>query len=247
MLVKSKVKYIQSLSQKQLRDQLNVFVAEGPKIFKELASAANAEPVEIYATKEWVQRNAGWNNIIEEVTSDELSRISSLKSPNQVLAVFKRPHFTDTLTLKNNISLLLDGIQDPGNMGTIIRCADWFGVKNIICSRDCADVYSAKVVQATMGSICRVRIEYVDLISFLKNYPEIPVYAATLTGKELNKFISIKEGFLLIGNESKGIDSLLLSFANHTIRIPGKGGAESLNAGVATGILLAFMNLGNEA
>jgi TrmH family RNA methyltransferase len=135
--------------------------------------------------------------------------------------------------------LVLDGIQDPGNLGTIIRIADWFGVSHIVCSMDCADVYNSKVVQATMGSIARVNVFYTDLLAWLMSQNESTVYAATLEGKDVTKMTARKEGLIIVGNESKGIRNELVEFANERITIPKKGKAESLNAAVATGIILS--------
>ena len=241
MLVKTKVKYIQSLSQKQLRDELNVFVAEGPKIFDELTSSDNTIPKEIFGTSEWIASHEKWKSIFQEVSQDDLARLSFLKTPNQVLTVFHKPKFPDVPLLKNNITLVLDGIQDPGNMGTIIRCADWFGIQTIVCSRECADAYGSKVVQSSMGSISRVKVVYEELSSFFSKNKEIEILAAALDGEELVQPIHIKEAILMIGNESKGIRPELLNMANRKIKIPGTGKAESLNAAVATGILLAFL------
>ena len=136
---------------------------------------------------------------------------------------------------------MLDTIQDPGNLGTIVRCADWFGVQQIICSRDCVDLYNPKVVQSTMGSISRVQVVYEDLSTFIHDHSPIPVYAATLKGNDVSKLPTITEGIILIGNESKGIEPELLSMVSHHITIPRKGNAESLNAAVATGIILSHL------
>lgn len=242
MLVKSKIKYIQSLSQKKLRDDLNVFVAEGPKIFEELTSSSNTIPKEIFGTSEWIESHQKWKSIFQEVSQEELSRISSLKTPHKVLTVFNKPKFADIPRFENSITLILDDIQDPGNMGTIIRCADWFGVQNIICSPGCADAYSSKVVQSSMGSIARVQVLHEDLLDFLTKINGVPVFAASLDGVEIRQPILLKEAMLIIGNESKGIDQQLLGLATHKLKIPGKGKADSLNAAVATGILLAFMS-----
>ena len=135
----------------------------------------------------------------------------------------------------------MDYLTISGNMGTIIRLADWFGVKNIFCSMNCADAYSPKVVQASMGSITRVRIEYTDLSSLLEKNNELPIYAATLSGRDITKMEKLNEGLLVVGNESKGISDDILKLVNANITIPGKGKAESLNAAVATGIILSHL------
>jgi len=244
MLVKSQVKYIQSLSQKKLRDQEDSFVAEGPKIINELLAATNVDLKQLYATETWILENQsqvsriGAERIIS-VSPKELERISFLTSPNEVLGIFKKPEFSAALNMKGMVTLLLDAIQDPGNLGTIIRCADWFGITQVICSEECADVFSQKVIQSTMGSISRVRVEYLDPNLFLEEHKDVPVFAALLNGKDLHSFPKIKEGIILIGNESKGIRSSLINSSVQQLTIPRKGGAESLNAAVATGIILS--------
>ena len=136
---------------------------------------------------------------------------------------------------------MLDTIRDPGNLGTIIRIADWFGISQIICSADCADMYNSKVVQATMGSIARVNVFYTDLPEWLKQGSDVRIYAAMLEGKDVTKMSTIKEGLIIIGNESMGIDKEVLQYSNEKISIPRKGNAESLNAAVATGIILSHL------
>ncbi|WP_127127204.1 RNA methyltransferase [Pseudoflavitalea rhizosphaerae] len=242
MLVKTQVKYIQSLSQKKLRDEEGVFVAEGPKIVEELLQAGNTDLVQLYAEHEWIQKQAFLpQNAVQTVTSADLERISFLQTPHQVLGIFRKPAFPTGLSLRNKISLMLDTIQDPGNLGTIIRCADWFGISTVICSRDSADVFNPKVVQSTMAGIARVRVLYEELPQFLQQHSDIPVYAATLNGTPLPKLGQLKEGILLIGNESKGISNELLGMSSHKITIPRIGKAESLNAAVATGIILSHI------
>ena len=242
MLVKSQVKYIQSLSQKKLRDEAGVFVAEGPKIINELLRADNIRAQQLFATEEWIaQEPARGADILHTVSPAELERLSFQQTPNQVLGVFTKPVFPKIISWNNTISLMLDTIQDPGNMGTIMRCADWFGIKQIVCSHDSADVFNPKVVQSGMGSIGRVQVFYEDLSSFLDEHNSVPVYAATLNGTSLYSMPGIQSGIILIGNESKGIQEDLLAKSRYRITIPGKGRAESLNAAVATGIILSHI------
>lgn len=240
MLVKSKVKYIQSLSQKKLREAEAVFVAEGPKIVNEILLAPNVQLQELFATREWIDQNPHWKRNSQEITDDELRGISFLQSPNMVLGIFRNPVFS-TPSLPNKVSLMLDNIQDPGNLGTIVRCADWFGIEHIICSPDCADVFNPKVVQSTMGSICRVNVRYEELTAFVQGNRELPLYAATLQGKDISNHPKIGQGIIIIGNESKGIQHALLEKVENRITIPRKGDAESLNAAVATGIILSHL------
>ena len=245
MLSKTIVKYIQSLAHKKLRDEHGVFIAEGPKVVAELLHSNKFPCKIICGLQSWMDDNAVLLRNISaedkiEINESELERISLLQTPNKVMAVFykKENELTD---LKNNFSLMLDEIQDPGNMGTTIRTADWFGIKNIICSNECADCYNPKVVQASMGSLGRVNIIYTQLEEFIHENKGISIYAATLTGKHLSSFNKLKEGIILIGNESKGVKENLLRLAAEQITIPKYGEAESLNAGVAAGIILSHI------
>ena len=237
MLTKAQVKYIQSLGHKKLRDSEDVFVAEGPKLVNELLNADNVNPVAVYATELFAEKHPHLKNLVC-IGEKELERISSQSTPNEVLGVFSKPSFGQP-ALTGTISLMLDGIQDPGNLGTIIRTADWFGIRTILCSMDCADNFNAKVVQSTMGSLTRVQLVYTELLSFIQEYTLPPLYAATLNGKDLYQLGKLKEGIFIIGNESKGIRKELQDAASHKITIPRKGNAESLNAAVATGIILS--------
>jgi len=243
MISKNQVKYIQSLGQKKSRDTENCFIAEGPKLVNELLQSKNCNIIQLYVLKEWIDNNpkAATQTEIIEVSADELEKISQLSTANQVLAIVEKIQWKTDPEIKGNILLALDAIQDPGNMGTIIRLADWFGIKNIFCSPDCADVYNPKVVQASMGSISRVRVESIDLLSWLKENKEMRIYAAVLNGRDITKMEKPSEGVIVIGNESKGINEEIVKLANVQITIPGKGKAESLNAAVATGIILSHL------
>jgi len=243
MITKNQVKYIQSLGQKKSRDIENRFIAEGPKLVNELVKEENCRIIHLLALKEWIDENPGAGNHTEiiEISGAELEKISQLATPNQVLAVIEKIQWNNDPQVKGNVSLALDTIQDPGNMGTIIRLADWFGVRNIFCSADCADVYNPKVVQASMGSISRVRVEYTNILSWLIENSDLRIYAAVLNGTDITKMEKINEGIIVIGNESKGITREMLKLANVQITIPGKGKAESLNAAVATGIILSHL------
>ena len=246
MIIKSKLKYIQSLSHKKFRDEEGVFIAEGPKLVEELMESGNTRLKELYSTREWAEKNKGHYDAgkLEIIDPSVLERISSLSTPNEVLAVFYKPQFEGSPAFGGQLTLVLEGIQDPGNLGTIIRIADWFGVTNIVCGPGTADAYNSKVVQSTMGSISRVRIIYLEeeAQGFLEKHPDIPVFAASLGGKNIFETESVQEAFIIIGNESKGISPALLSRASQVITIPRKGKAESLNAAVATGIILAHFS-----
>ena len=245
MLSKNIAKYIQSLSHKKLRDEEGAFIAEGPKIVAELLASKNFICKIICGEKEWLLVNKNLFNIpvadIYEVDEDSLKKISLLKTPNKVIAVFRKKELKSQPQLTNKISLVLDDISDPGNMGTIIRIADWFAIENIICSENCVDVYNPKVVQSTMGSLARVNILYAVLTDFFEAHKNITIYAATLSGKNVSEFRDLHEGFILIGNESKGISKELLALSKNQITIARYGAAESLNAAVATGIILSHI------
>ncbi|RTL59284.1 MAG: RNA methyltransferase [Sphingobacteriales bacterium] len=246
MLGKAQAKYIQSLSHKKFRDEENLFIAEGPKIAAEILQEKPHAVKQIYALDEWLIKNKNLvKNIdataITPVNENELERISQLSTPNQVLLLVEKFSIDDNIDLNKELVIMLDAIQDPGNLGTIIRIADWFGVKHIICSADCADAYNTKVIQSTMGSIMRVNVLYKDLPAFLKLQKNVRIYAAVLEGTPIQKLSGEHTGILLIGNESKGISEELLQLANKKITISKKGNAESLNAAVATGIILSHL------
>lgn len=260
MLSKNKIKHLQSLTRKKGRDEFRLFMAEGPKVVEELLDADNIDVLEVYATATWLSAHAprlstlaraGYEGksaappVITEITDKELKQVSALTTPNQVIAVARQPVYPNGPELRGRITLLLDSIQDPGNLGTIIRCADWFGIQNVICSPTCADAWNPKVVQSTMGSIARVRVTATNLMAFLDEHAGItdplPVMAAALDGSSLDQVKGIQEGLLIIGNESRGISQDLMARATHRITIPRTGRAESLNAAVATGIILSHL------
>ena len=241
MLSKLKVKYIQSLGQKKFRDEHHRFVAEGPKTVLELLAEPNVRLHEIYATSEWLHEHSlGINNeLINEVSSAELERISSLSTPNVVLGLFEKFQSREVVTVKGLV-LALDTIQDPGNLGSIIRIADWFGIKDVICNTGCADIYNPKVIQATMGSVARVNVVYTNLYEWLRS-TEARIFATTLGGQDITKIEKPLSGVIVIGNESRGIEPAILALADEQITIPRTGRAESLNAAVATGIILSHL------
>lgn len=241
------LKYIQSLHLKKFRTKENCFLAEGDKIMKEFLLAEKFELKSLCAQVSWLDQNKSLlkglsPDIIFEVNEQALNQISMLKTPNAVLGVFKQDFF-DLPGIKNRISIMLDDLQDPGNMGTIIRIADWFGIEQIICSENSVDCFNPKVVQSSMGSINRVNIIYNNLIDFLKENKDVPVYAATLAGTPYYELPGIHEGIIIIGNESQGIHPDLLELNIHRISIPKIGHAESLNAAVATGILISHITM----
>ena len=236
MITSNQKKFVKSLAQKKYRAEYNCFVVEGVKLVEELLQS-DFEVMEIYATSNWMENNPSVDS--EQVSSKDLSIISSFKTANEVLAVVKQKQFF-TLDYSKHFSIALDNVQDPGNLGTIIRTADWFGIKTVVCSVDTVDVYNPKVIQATMGSLFRVNVVCIDLIEFFEQNSGLSVYGALLDGdnvyqKKLNK----KGSVLLMGNESKGISETLLPFITDKILIPKIGQAESLNVSTATAILCA--------
>jgi len=240
MLNKKEVKDIQSLNLKKFRDSLGLFIAEGPKIVAELAAGAPGQLHRVYALQSWADAHAGLaQGLPLTIVNDiDLARISQLQTPNEAVAVLRT--FVPTPPLPDVFTLYLDTIQDPGNMGTIIRIADWFGIRQIVCSTGCADRYNPKVVQSTMASLARVNI-WEDAGGTWLSGQSMPRYAAVLDGRPLNEYGKVDKGILMIGNESKGLSPAVLAHASDTITIPRRGAAESLNAAVATGIIVSHL------
>lgn len=237
MLSKKVLKDIQSLGVKKYRSGAGLFVAEGPKMVFDLEQEVPQNIVGVYAIKSWVEKNKNTKLPFFEISAGELQMISSLKTPNEVVAVVRQFEQEEPVAQKG-LYIYLDGIQDPGNLGTIIRIADWFGVKNVVCSPNCADMYNHKVVQSTMASIARVKVWYDEEDTWLQKQ-NIALYAAALSGNPISTVGNVSNGILLIGNESKGLRPEVLRLAKHHITIHKIGGAESLNAAVATGIILS--------
>ena len=237
MINKNELKYIQSFAHKKHWAEESVFMIEGQKMMEELM-ASDWQIRQAYATKEWIEGQPFKPHYVTEVADFELDKMTQLQKANQVIALVEKKQINTSLNLKGKLTLLLDGIQDPGNLGNIIRTVDWFGLDQIIVSADTASCYNPKVVQSTMGSILRVEVIITDLAELIQS-SKMPIYGAVLEGKSIQTTELAKEGLLLIGNESKGIRSPILSMITHPITIPKYGAAESLNAAVATGIILA--------
>ena len=243
MLSKNQVKYLHSLRLGKFRELNRAFIAEGIKLVEDLMKS-NFRIRIIYGTPAWTDEHqriiAGGEFVIQEITEEELEKISNLVTPNEVLAVVSYPdHAIPSPDTFGNIILLLDRIQDPGNLGTIIRTADWFGIGHIFCSPDTVDVYNPKVVQATMGSICRVEVHYTDLRQFLPGLGENwRKYGTIADGGNIYKTEPEFPAAIIIGNESKGISEEYLPLLTHRVGIPSRSkGAESLNAAMAAGII----------
>mgnify|MGYP006315624233 FL=1 len=246
MLSKTHTKYIQSLQHKKFRDQTNLFIAETPKLVIELVNSQYFHCKEVFFFLYWIDKQQETLSGIDSanifaVQGFELANISALSTAHDVLAVFEKRKPGNDLQLNGNITIALDAIQDPGNLGTIIRIADWFGIKYIICGNGTADMYSPKVVQSTMGSLGRVNIIYTDLPVWLSKNKQVKIYAASLDGKDIRRLGKLTEGIIIIGNEANGISDKVLALVNENISIYKTGRAESLNAAVATGIILSHI------
>ena len=235
MLSKNKIKLITSLKQKKYRQQHQLFVAEGIKTVTELLHS-NLQLHELYTTTLEIGVS---DDLKTEITEGELKKISFLTTPNQVLAVFKIPE-TRPIDF-NNLVLVLDNIRDPGNLGTIIRLCDWYGIKDLVCSQETVDCYNPKVVQATMGSITRVNISYVNLSETISN-KKLDIFGTFMDGKNVYQTPLAHSGILVLGNEANGISDEIASFVTSRIAIPRFGDlkqTESLNVATATAIFLS--------
>jgi len=246
MLSKTHTKYIQTLQHKKFRDEHGLFLAEGPKVVMDLLNSRKFICKEIFALHNWIAEQGKALSTLRDteinvVEDFELQKISSLSTAHDVVAVFEKRKPVNDFKPDSKITLALDTIQDPGNLGTIIRIADWFGIENIVCSIGCADMYNAKVVQSTMGSLGRVNVVYTDLVTWLQGNNAVKIYSASLEGKDVKAFGKLKEGILIIGNEANGVSGEVMELVNEQINIPGVGEAESLNAAVATGIILSHI------
>jgi TrmH family RNA methyltransferase len=235
MVTKSELKYIQSLSDKKVRLETGCFIAEGVKMVGEMIAAGYPLKA-VYALDSWESPDTSLE--VTRIEAFELEKMSMLQTPNQVLAVAMMPQKKEVLNLEGPLTIVLDGIQDPGNMGTIIRTADWFGITQIVASEDTVDVYNPKVIGATMGSFMRVSVTYKNLAEWIPAI-KLPVYGALLEGENVFTIKTPQKGLLVIGSEGKGIRENILEFITHPVTIPKIGNAESLNAGIAAGIIVA--------
>jgi TrmH family RNA methyltransferase len=244
MLSKYQVSLLQSLQHKKFRREHGVFLVEGYKSVSEFIQSPYTIET-IYYTPAIAPKLLKLSHKINtiEISLTILQKISSLKTPADVIAVVKIPDWSVLKpdSLKNKFSLVLDGIQDPGNMGTIIRTADWFGITNIMCSEDTVDVYNPKVVQATMGSLSRVNVHYTDLVPLL-SAAQVPVYGALLNGSSIYDTAFGAEGLIVMGNEGSGLRPEIINMVSNAITIPRFGEAESLNVAIATAIFCSEIN-----
>jgi len=235
-LSNNQLKLIVSLQQKKYRQKHKLFVAEGVKVVEELLGSSFVLE-KLFSTNDCAIDVASNQKI--EITSAELKKISQLKTPNKVLALFQIPEEKEISS--EGLVVALDAINDPGNLGTIIRLCDWFGVSQLVCSSDTVDCFNQKVVQASMGSLTRVPVIYTDLLAFLE-VTKVPVFAADMNGKNVHKTTLPKEAVLVMGNEANGISNKIMDLLHNKISIPRYGDTqetESLNVATATAILLS--------
>ncbi|MBQ0081423.1 MAG: RNA methyltransferase [Alistipes sp.] len=230
----SQIQEIHSLDDKKQRDALGLFKAEGEKLVGELLSS-RISVKSVYQTEEIFEQGV-------LISQKEMSRISSLKTATKVLAVAEKPKYSLSNALPEKALILaLDGVQNPGNIGTIIRLADWFGINDIVCSPQCADVFGPKVVQAAMGATFRVRVHYTDLVSFLLFHKSVPVYGTFLDGEDIYSATLSRNGIIVMGNEGQGISQEVAKKVNRRLFIPpypkNAHTSESLNVAIATSIV----------
>ena len=251
MLSKNKIKYIRSLEHKKYRSATSSFVAEGYKVVADLLPAFPCKC--LVATSEWLENNApvlsalhSANTEICTVTDEELRKVSFQETPQQVLAVFQQSQWSADISdiAKHSLCLALDDVQNPGNLGTIVRLADWFGIEHIFCSRNSADIYNPKTVQATMGAIARVQVHYVDLPSALAAIDSTtPIYGTSLNGDNIYTKSLTPHGLIIMGNEGKGVSEAVNAFVTEQLYIPNypqdRPTSESLNVAIATAIVCA--------
>ena len=234
MISKNRIRFINTLSQKKQRIENNRFIIEGEKMVNEAILWIPELIENIYATSDFEITNAHSAIIVEEISPKELKEISSFTTPNKALAICKIP---ENKTVESNLIICLDGVQDPGNMGSIIRIADWFGITHVYCFGQCVDVFNPKVVQSTMGSLLRVNIRSIQIEEVAELCSKSKLIGATLGGDNIEQISKTEQMILVIGNESKGIRKEIIDLCAQCVTIPKKGHAESLNAAVATGIL----------
>jgi TrmH family RNA methyltransferase len=243
MLSKNKIKYIRSLELKKNRKEEHAFVAEGHKLVGDLLGHFPCRL--LVATRAWLERNPKKDaQEIIEVTQEELTRASLQKAPQEVLAVFEQPTYDmDMSAASRSLCLALDDVQDPGNLGTIIRLADWFGIEHIYCSQGTVDVYNPKTVQATMGALARVKLHYCHLPAFIGSLKDVPVYGTFLDGENMYGKELSAHGLIVMGNEGNGISDEVAQLVNERLYIPNyppqRETSESLNVAIATSVICA--------
>jgi TrmH family RNA methyltransferase len=242
MISKNQISFVKSLSDKKFRLKYGCFAAEGNKICNEVLNS-DWQVEQVYATEQFIDKYKPENiSKIEIVTDIEMQRISQLSTPTDAIVIIKIPEISEPNFNTNNWTLALDGVQDPGNFGTIIRTAEWFGIQQIFASNDCADLYNPKTIQATMGSFLRTKIYYTDLKKLIEQQHFKTIAGAVMNGKNIAHEKLATTGLMILGNEGKGISSEILSLINTPITIAAKGKAESLNVAVAAGIICNYIS-----
>ena len=252
MISKNSIKYVRSLALKKMRREENAFVAEGGKLFADLIGYF--VPRNIFATKEWMESNhvlickikEMYGVVVDEATDEELRKMSFQETPQDILAVFLQSENMAEIEhiARENLCIALDEVQNPGNLGTIMRVADWFGIEHVFCTSTCADVYNPKTVQATMGALARVKVNYCNLEEALRKIPaDIPVYGTFLDGENIYTQELSSNGVILMGNEGRGISQDMTKYVTKRVLIPSyppdRPTSESLNVAVATSIVCA--------
>ncbi len=238
MLSKADIKYITGLQLKKQRQKYSQFIVEGEKSITELLKS-HFKIHKLYAVNEWIITNQQLQNKISiiEISEKELQQISTHQTPQKAIAIVDMPANTEPNLQNNTLIIGLDEIQDPGNMGTIIRIADWYGIQNIVCSIGCTDVFSPKTIAATMGSFTRVNVHYTDILEFAKKH-NLPIYTTAFNGESIYSINKINKGIIVIGNEGHGVSADLIKASTKQLTIPRIGNAESLNAAISTAIVL---------
>lgn len=240
-LSNNKIKYVKSLKDKKFRNEHQTFVAEGDKLVSDLLASGKCQL--LIALPEWIEAHPE-AKAEEIIPANErgLNKVTLLKTPPPVIAVFYRPEYkVEDIKMEEHLSLVLDGIQDPGNVGTIVRVADWFGIEHVFCSPDCADIFNPKTVQATMGAIARVKTIYTDIAALLNEKNHLPIYGTFLDGENIYEEELTANGFIVMGSEGRGISPKVVDVINRRLLIPnypkGKNSSESLNVAAATAIV----------
>lgn len=243
MLSKNKIRFIRSLDTKKVREEEDCFLAEGNKLVNDTIRHFDCRL--LVATEQWLEQHPDIRSR-ETITAtkEEIRKCSLLKNPQEVIAVYRKPEYPIYIeALRGCLVLALDTVQDPGNLGTIVRIADWFGIRDIVCSETCADIYNPKTVQATMGALARVRVHYTSLADFLRQIYPTPVYGTFLEGNNIYREELSPNGVIVMGNEGNGISEAIKPFVERKLYIPnyppGTETSESLNVAIATAITCA--------
>lgn len=244
MLTQKQLKYFSSLKIKKFRDAENLFLAEGEKLVSEILHSG-LKVQHLLASSDWIEKHGSAHTVwAEEISLRDLKKISTLSTPPGIVAVVQKPnHQFLPEKLENELSIFLDTVQDPGNLGTILRIADWFGINQVVCSPGCADVFNPKTIQASMGAICRVKTPTAEAKNLERLSAKMPVYGTFLSGENLYYTQTPAHGIVVMGNEAHGISPKTARWVSHKLFIPpypaGAQRSESLNVAVATAIVCA--------